>query len=195
MMKAMIFDADGMLVQEESFSERFAQDFDVPAESIMPFFENEFQLCLVGKADLKIELQKYIDQWGWQGSVDSLIEYWFSGAKVDQDISATIAKLRKRGTKCFLATNQEFYRSEYFAQQLGFADIFDAIFCSAIIGYKKPQGEFFAAIAKQISPIRKNEVLFWDDKLENVNAAKQFGFQAKQYTNYQSFETIIKKLA
>lgn len=195
MIRAMGFDADGMVVQGERFSDRLARDFGIPQESIQAFFTNEFQLCLIGKADLKIVLATYIDQWGWQGSAESLLDYWFSGqSQVNQDIVSAIAKLRHKGIKCYLMTNQEKYRTEYFTNQLGFATLFDKIFSSAAIGYKKPQREFFAAMSKQIAPIRKNEVLFWDDELKNVKAVKQFGFQTKQYTNYQSFNTVIKEL-
>jgi len=192
MIKAVGFDADGMVVQGQRFSDRLAKDFGIPQESIQAFFTNEFQLCLIGKADLKIALAPYIDQWGWQGSVDSLLDYWFSDeSQVNQEIVNAIAKLRHKGIKCYLLTNQEKYRTEYFANQLDFATIFDEMFSSAAIGYKKPQPEFFEAISKQIAPIRKNEVLFWDDELKNVNAAKQFGFQAKHYANLANFKKVV----
>jgi len=49
--KAIIFDADGMLVTGERFSTRFARDFNVPMEKIRLFFDNEFKDCILGKKD------------------------------------------------------------------------------------------------------------------------------------------------
>ena len=57
--KAVIFDTDGMIIRSEKyFSQRFSDEFNIPMEKILPFFKNEFQLCLVGKADIKTELNK-----------------------------------------------------------------------------------------------------------------------------------------
>lgn len=53
MIKAIIFDTDGMTVNSEMFSVQFNKDYGVPMDNLLPFFKNEFQPCLVGKADLK----------------------------------------------------------------------------------------------------------------------------------------------
>ncbi len=60
-MKTLIFDADGMIVHGERFSGRLAHDYGISTDTTSHFFRNEFQLCLVGKADLKQELQKHLE--------------------------------------------------------------------------------------------------------------------------------------
>ncbi len=79
MIKIVVFDVDGIVIRREMyFSQRFSREFGVPIEEILPFFENEFQLCLTGKADLKKEISKYFGRWGWKKSIDELFSYWFS---------------------------------------------------------------------------------------------------------------------
>ena len=53
MIAAIIFDADGMLINGEQFSKALARDYDVDREKEKEFFTTIFQDCLVGKADLK----------------------------------------------------------------------------------------------------------------------------------------------
>ena len=51
MIKAVLFDVDGVLVQGELFSEHLFRDYGIKIPG--DFFENEFEEALVGKKDLK----------------------------------------------------------------------------------------------------------------------------------------------
>lgn len=53
MILSLIFDADGVVVNSERFSEILARDYDVDKVKEKEFFTSHFQDCLVGKADLK----------------------------------------------------------------------------------------------------------------------------------------------
>ncbi len=75
MIKAIVFDAEGMVVSSKIFSHELEKDFGISASLFLPFFKTTFQKCLVGKADLKKELQPLIKTWGWHGSVDELLDY------------------------------------------------------------------------------------------------------------------------
>lgn len=195
MIKAIIFDSDGMTNCAEKFSVRFSRDFNIPYEQILPFFLNEFKGCLVGKADLKDVIKPYLIKWNWQKSVDELLNYWFSGeVNVDTRVMEVIGMLKQKSIKCYLATNQEKYRTDYMVEQMNYKKIFDAIFSSAEIGYKKPQPEFFQVVLEKIGNPPKNEIMFWDDDQENVDGAKAFGLQSYLYTGFDSFQKIISPL-
>ena len=43
-----------------------------------------------------------------------------------------------------------------------------------------------------LSGIEKSEVLFWDDREENIAAAHAYGFQAKRYTGIGEFEDYFE---
>ena len=60
-----------VIEREMRFSQRFSDEFDVPFEKIIPFFKNEFQLCLIGKADLKKELKKYLPTFFCMAAINS----------------------------------------------------------------------------------------------------------------------------
>lgn len=189
MFKAVVFDADGMMIKNSVwFSKRLAKQYGVKEELILPFFQNEFQQCLVGQADLKEELAKYIPIWGWPGTIDELLEFWFSGeAEVDESIVGVIQDLKQKGINCYLATNNEKYRTEYMAEKLGFSKLFAKIFSSAYIGLKKPQLEFYQYIIDDLK-LSKDEVLFWDDEADKLEEVKKHQFIIEKYTDFESFK-------
>lgn len=194
MIKAIIFDTDGMTVNSEMFSVQFNKDYGVPMDNLLPFFKNEFQPCLVGRADLKKEIESYLPKWGWKDSVDKFLNYWFDAENhVDKRIVEAVEKIKKSGIKCYLATNQEKYRTQYLRNEMGFSKIFDEVFSSAEVGYKKPQPEFFEYILKEIE-LSKDEVQFWDDTEKNIQGAKEFGFDAQLYQNFEGFAANLNGL-
>ena len=192
--KAIIFDTDGMVVNGEMFSVQFSRKYSISYDLIEKFFINEFQDCLVGKADVKEVLQKYLPVWKWEDSVDSLLNYWFTSEHhIDQQLVDYTKDLRKRGRKCYLATNQEKYRVKYALEQMKFGQIFDQIFFSALMGYKKPQKEFFEKMMKELASLQKHEVLYWDDVKKDVKAARDFGFYGEVYTKFEDFKEKVEE--
>lgn len=196
MINTIIFDIDGVVLHREMyFSERFSKEFKIPIEKILPFFKNEFQLCLIGKADLKNELNKYTKQWDWQRSVDELIHFWFENEnKIDQEILEIVKSLKDKGIKCYLSTDNEKYRVEYILNNLNLKKYFDGIFSSSEFGFSKSQQEFWSEIYKKLNILDKKEILVLDDDIININSANLFGFNSKLYFNKKECKEYIKFL-
>lgn len=196
MIKVILFDGDGVIINKPMlFSEHLAKDYDVSyEEAILPFFKNEFQLCLTGKADLKEVIKPYLSKWNWDKSIDELLEYWFKNENfVDKRITDLIIAYRTSGIKCYLHSNQEKYRTDYMKDVMGLGEFVEDIFSSAYLGVKKPEPQFWQSVFDKIQPVSKEEVLVWDDDKENVESAKAFGFNAEFYNGYDSFIETMKK--
>lgn len=189
MTKALLLDVDGVVIsRKNNFSVRLAEEYRVPPDRILPFFENEFQQCIVGKADLKEELKKYLASWNWTGTVDELLEFWFASEAVkNEPLIEYVQELRKRGVACYLQTNNEKYRVRYLTETIGLVKLFDGVFASAELGYKKPEPKFWQAVLQKLAPLTKEEIMVWDDDQENVASAKTFGFPAEFYIDFDHF--------
>jgi len=89
-------------------------------------------------------------------------------------------RLRRRGVRVSLATNQQSERAAFMTHSLGYADRFDDLFYSCEIGHAKPSGEYFTAVLGQLRQ-PAGEVLFVDDHAGNVEAAIAVGLHARVY--------------
>ena len=95
-----------------------------------------------------------------------------------------LRKLRLEGYKLYLLSNTNEihinYYTEYLQRQFGsnlLADLFDRIFYSHEIGYRKPNREAFEHVLK-VAELKPAETLFIDDLEHNVIGARQTGIQA-----------------
>ena len=60
-------------------------------------------------------------------------------------------------------------------------DVFDKVYASHIIGFAKPDGEFYSHILKKES-CKPEETFFTDDTARNVDAAARIGMNAFHFT-------------
>jgi putative hydrolase of the HAD superfamily len=142
-------------------------------------------------------IKPWLSNWKWNKTAQDFLQFWFEAEhNIDRNVVSIIEQIRKEGIKCFLATNQEKYRTEYIKKKMGFENLFDYIFSSSEIGFKKPEKEFYEFILNKIKKeynIQPQEVLFFDDSKENVEIAKELKIRAYVYKDFRGFKRVIKK--
>ena len=187
-MKAFLFDADGVVLKkhEELFSVRFAREHGAPLEEVSAFFKNRFRLCQEGKTDLKKELEPLLPTWGWKEGVDAFLDYWFEGdVELNKEVMKAVYEFKKKGVKCYLATDQERYRAEYIQNLLG--KEFDGLFFSYKLGRRKSDPRFFEEVLKELE-LPASEVSYRDDDEKDVEVAKGVGIDARFYKTIADLE-------
>jgi len=189
--KYILFDIDGVVVDSEMFSIQYQNKFGVSNDEMLPFFKGVFQDCLVGKADLKEEVEPWLERWKWKGTVEEFLQFWFEAEhQTDVRVVGKVRELRNNGIKCFTATKQEKCRTDYIEREMGFGEIFDGSFSSANLGYKKPDLKFFEIILNELGA-QPGEVLFFDDEQVNIDAANEIGIKSFLYTDFEKFNKIM----
>ncbi len=189
----LLLDIDGVINHGEMFSRRYAKKHGVPLTTLAKFFDGVFQDCIIGKADLKNELDHVLKEWKWEKSVDELLEYWFlDEVKYDQRVLEAIFKLKNHGVKVYGASNQEHHRARYLIERTDLKNYIDEFFISAHLGVKKPDLAFFHQIIDKLG-VNPSEILYWDDDEKNVEGARGLGIQSNVYIDFPSFIKQIRK--
>ena len=194
MIKALLFDVDGVLTSGGPLRVRLEEDHGILQEISASFFRERFKQCLVGRLDTREELTRHLPQWGWPHAVDDFLQYWFARVSVlNEPLLAFIQQVRQRGIPCYVATNQEKYRTIYLLEHLRFAHTFDGMFSSAHIGCLKDDVAFFENVLDTLAQRQPHELLFWDDLIVHVEAARKTGLVAEQYTNFLDFSNKMQE--
>lgn len=197
MKKFLLLDADGVAIvpREKYFSARYAEDFGVSLDLILPFFKNEFNDCLTGKKELRqvFQEQNILEKWKWTGTIDELLEYWWKGEnKRFEEVLSIVKTLRSEGTKCYLATDQEKNRADYIWDTMGMSRDFDGKFISCDMGVRKTNTEYWTKVLERLGNPDPSEVEFWDDDKENVEVAIGFGIDAHFFTTVEEFNISVQ---
>lgn len=192
MPKAILFDADGVVIRarEKYFSDRIAEEAGVPVVEILPFYKNEMRQAFVNKLDIKDALPPYLAKLHWRGSVEDFLVRWFGEESPrDEDVIAYIQELRKKGYKCFLATDREKYWAEYLKKTVGLEKDFDGFMFSYELGHEKNEPGFYTEATQKLG-LKPEEIMFWEDDPKNVAVAKSAGIDARLYTNLGEMKKI-----
>jgi putative hydrolase of the HAD superfamily len=192
--KAICFDADGVVINPQmQFSKHLEKEYSISPEMMQSFYRGVFNDCLVGKSNLEDVLPAFLMDWGWKDSTREFINTWLITENVvDMRVTNAVQNLRHNGVICCLTTSQEHNRAEYMKAKMGFEDMFDHLFFSCELGSQKPHHAYFQHIEETLG-LGKNAILFWDDSRKNVESAREFGWSAEVYTDFNTFEETIKK--
>lgn len=194
----VLFDADGVLIHAEQFSNQYQKAYHVSVEDMLPFFDGEFMECIIGKADLLELLPRWLPKRRWPGTAEEFLQYRFSAEnRVDERMIQVIERLKQNWIPCFLATNQEKYRMKYMMHEMGFGSLFDHCFASCDLGNKKPQPAFYQAVLGTVYEtygFAPQEIMFFDDKKENIDTARALGIDAYLYDTFEDFTKIVSPL-
>ncbi len=193
--KAIFFDADGVLIKSKHlFTEQLEKDFGMDTKKMLPFFLGIFRECGIGKADLKKELAKVLVDWEWKGTVEELMEYWFTkGTEIDPEAIKYVQELRSKGIRCYMATDQEKYRGEHLRNTLGGGKIFDDVFYSADVRSKKKKQPFWDHVFSQLKDVSTNECFFTDDSKSNIEAVADFGLDTYLFSNLDDLKKHLNQ--
>ncbi|PDT28873.1 haloacid dehalogenase [Rhizobium sp. L9] len=187
-MKVLMVDVDGVLIHGRpadglphfTYLER---DLGLRPDLLQQeFFQVHWGAIIIGREALEPTLAGVLAKIAPHLSAAALIDYWFENdSRLDRNLLADLAALRRSGVTLFLATNQEHRRARYLMEELGLGAHFDGIIYSAALGHSKPSPDFFR-MATERAGVMAAEIAFIDDIAANVETARQSGWNAAQWT-------------
>lgn len=137
------------------------------------------------------------EYWSWAGkewklnkTPKELSELLISGYEVDPNVVDTVKKVRVKGYKTLICTNNFPARINGLQERFKFLDDFDGKAISYEVGSSKPDKEIYQKLI-DVSGSKAEEIVYADDHQENIVAAQELGINA---FFYDGFEGFIKKL-
>ena len=178
----VLFDADGVVQTTSPGWLEAVASLSGRTEAPDAFLADVFAAekpTLTGDGEFRPALADVLARWRSPASVDEAVQVW-QMIEPQAAVLELADALRGTGIRVGLATNQQPERATFMTHSLGYQERFDDLFFSCELGYAKPDGAYFAAVLERLQqPARK--VLFVDDNLSNVEAARAEGLHARVY--------------
>jgi putative hydrolase of the HAD superfamily len=192
--KHVIFDVDGVITPGYRASELAVEKFGLDFASIKRFFtSNEWQKCVEGKVCLEDLLSIELPKWGFQGTMQEYLQYWFETENiVNNEVLDLVTSLREKGIGCSIGSNQEKKRASYLWNECGLSNHFDFSFFSFQLGCTKPQIAFYHKI-QSLLKTHPEEILLIDDSSINIKAAKEFSWKGLLWPQEKNLIEVIVK--
>jgi len=190
--RELLLDVDGVVIRprHKYFSEKYSEDYGVPLDDIVPFFKGDYKRAAIGVVDIREILPTYLTKWGWRGTVDEFLKYWFESERdVDEKVLEVVRGLRQKGVKVHLVSDNEANRAKYLMEEVGLKNEFDKEFFSFSLGVTKSYPEFYKKVVESLQ-VKPEEVEYWDDDPKNIEIAKRVGIKGKVYKDFEEFKKI-----
>lgn len=150
--------------------------------------------ALRGEADFLDALPAVLARHGLDVSVEELYRAVWHSIEVDETSMQLVERLRGDGYGVHLGTNQERRRAAYMRHDLGYDDRFDVSVYSCEIGVAKPDPAYFERAVAMIGSAA-DEVLFVDDRADNVEGARSAGLAGVRWDLAEGHDLLLARLA
>ena len=151
MIKAIIFDLNGVFIKSQKLSDRFEKDFGISSEEFMPALKEIMSHTYKpSQPEAFVFWKPYFVKWNVNFSQEQFYDYWFGAEKPDQNMIELAKDLKAKGFKIFILSNNLQQRSEYYAQYFqDLIGIFDKVYYSWQTGFIKPDPKAFELIMQE----------------------------------------------
>ena len=197
MISIVLWDADGVLQRTPTgFEESMRPALVGRVEDVEGFMVEAFAAerpALTGDARWRDVLPGLLLRWGIPEAYDDLVRAWLTIEAVP-GTHEIVRALRAQGIRCCLATNQDVARGTFMQDDLGYGHLLDEAFYSYEMRVAKPDPAYFNTILARVGE-EPGRVLFLDDRLRNVEAAREVGLAAEQWAHGDGLDALRDHLA
>ena len=196
MIKAIVFDIGGVLLRTEDPTGRrmLQRKYDLTEGEVeaLVFDSEPARLSTIGKVP-QAAIWENVAKTLSLSEADSLAfqQAFWSGDRLDEDLASFLKSCRPKYTTALLSNAWEGSR-EHFETIYGLAEgeMVDQVLISAELGVAKPDYRIYD-ILRQRMDCEFDEIIFVDDFLHNIEAARQLGIQA---IHFQTGLNVINQI-
>lgn len=180
MVKAIIFDMDGLMIDSERLSYKV---YDKQMRLMGYEYSEEFYKSSLGMAR-KEETQLYYDVYGddfpmeefWKKTHEEIDQILFTEVPLKKGLIKLLQFLKENKYKTMVATSSERHRVDQILKAAKVRDYFDDVICGDEVEYSKPNPEIFLKACKKMQ-VTTEEVLVLEDSEAGILAAHEGGIE------------------
>lgn len=193
MIKVIIFDLNGVVIQSPKFSDIFCVKFGVPVENFLPALKEIMAKVRQPNAGSAFAYWKpYLDKWGTTLSEKEFFDFWFSSEKENTEMTELAKNLRQRGIKLFILSNNFAERTKYYDEHFPFLkELFEKVYYSWQTGFIKPDPRALKNLLDE-NNLKPEECAYFDDSEANIQVATNLGIKSFIFRNAKNTEEITK---
>ena len=192
MISTFLWDADGVLQRTPTgFEESMRPALQDRVDDVEGFMAEAFAAerpALTGDVRWLDVLPGLLERWGIPEAYDDLVRVWLTIEAVP-GTHEIVRTLRAQGIRCCLATNQDVVRGTLMQDDLGYGELLDEAFYSYEMRLAKPDPAYFTTILARVGE-EPDRVLFVDDSLRNVEAARGVGLAAEHWAHGDGLDAL-----
>lgn len=188
MIKNIVLDVGGVILDDSAFT-KARDNLDVTK-----LRENKvsFSKCLLGKMEVA-EFINILRRLGKEYEEYATVlspENYEKNLPVINETVELMYKLKEQGYKIYIFSNITQPTLEYLKKKVDIENLVDDMVCSHIEHFMKPDVKFYERLIQKLN-LNKNETIFFDDKIKNVEVGNSVGIKSVKF-NFT--EDILRSL-
>lgn len=189
MIKAIVFDYTGVITVTGPVGDWLKKNLDKKDEKHLLYKEHAHKWD-TGEYSLDQLYDTLSDLTGV--SSNKIWDTFFKTQTLNKELISLIVKLKKL-YKIILFSNHEATLLKKLLTHHKINHLFDEVIISSEHKMKKPDPNFFKLLVKK-SGVNKNEMVFIDDHIYNVDASNKLGIKSLHFQNFQKLRDDLKKI-
>ena len=138
MIKAIIFDLNGIFIQSPKLSSRFEEDFGIPKEDFLEKLERIVaKTRKPGAGPSFVYWSPVLKEWGLKMNEQEFWDYWFKAEKPSEWMIQFSRDLKGKNIKVFILSNNFKERAEYYNHYPWLHEVVDRVYFSWETGFIK----------------------------------------------------------
>lgn len=192
MIKAVIFDLNGVFIHSPKLSDRFEKDFGIPIADFLPKLgEIMDAVRKPGAQGAFTYWEPVLKEWGVSLTEEEFWKYWFDAEAPSEEMITLAKELKAQGVKVITLSNNFKERADYYGHYPWMHDVMDRTYFSWQTGLVKPDIEAWKLVLSD-SSLEPQEALYFDDQEKNLKAAESLGIKAYMYSTPADARSVIE---
>ena len=201
MLKAILWDIDGVIIRHQDYfhTQLEKDNYYKPQEILNEFRTTKLNnACDQGLLDPLISIMPFLERIGWNKSSEEYFDkqYEYEDKYIDDSLIERIQLIRAKNIKCYIASNQNYYRKEHLIHRLNLNTKFDGFIFSYDLNAVKTEDKYWELLKEIMTreDIRIHELLFLDDMETNTKKASEHGILSKIINTEDDINEVFMSL-